>query len=113
MSRMTAPGRRLRKAVYAWDPDEAEREGRPLPVRPVESWLPLLQLDAQDPGGAIQSSTVVPKFPWGLDLSGQSGYVAEAAQPRAAPLAAFLTNLLKQSLRRWARRGAISDRAGE
>ena len=66
-------GRRVEKAVYAWDPNAADCSETPeLRRRFVYyNWLLLLELDATDP----EDVTILRKYTWGLDLAGQAGTI--------------------------------------
>jgi RHS repeat-associated protein len=66
-------GRRVEKAVYAWDPNAADWEDEPEVVRRLvyADWLLVLELDATDPNDVA----VLRKHTWGLDLAGQNGSV--------------------------------------
>ena len=66
-------GRRVEKAVYAWDPNAAEWCGEAETIRRFvyTNWLLLLELDATDP----EDVTILRKYTWGLDLAGQAGSI--------------------------------------
>lgn len=75
-------GRRVEKAVYAWDPNATDWESDPeLRRRFVWSdWLLVLELDATDPNDV----TILRKYTWGLDVAaGACGHWPSAGQGQA------------------------------
>jgi RHS repeat-associated protein len=64
-------GRRVEKAVYAWDEQAEEWETTPTLHRKFVwyNWLMLLELDGDN--------EIVRKYTWGLDLAGQNGAISD------------------------------------
>ena len=75
-------GRRVEKRVYthngtSWDLSTTRRFM-------YYNWLPLLELDATNPGHPNETITILRKYTWGLDLAGGPRPLAGASSERNA-----------------------------